>query len=105
FKISKTSKHLPQTSKITPQNRHILSFVKQNTPIRQKEKTRKVLFLTNDKMSKNTDDFTFLHQPGNGTKCALRHRLGLTYFIRFLFVFSRAIYYLCTNNGLKFYTI
>ena len=56
------------------------------------------------KCQKNTDNFTFLHQPGNGTKYALRHRLGLIYFIRFLFVFSRVIYYLCTNNALKFYT-
>ena len=52
FKIEKISEKSIQTNKITYKKRHTATFVKQNTIIRQKDKAKFFIFLTNDNMSK-----------------------------------------------------
>ena len=59
FKIEKLSKIGLWSNKITFKKRHMVSFVKQNITIRHKETRKRIFCITNDKMSKITNKFTF----------------------------------------------
>ena len=67
FKIEKKSKTSLVANKNTSIQLHMVTFVKPNTIIRQKDKGKKINLLTNDKMSKKTNKITFLHKLKKAT--------------------------------------
>ena len=75
----------------------MISFVKPNTTIRQKEKNNSQSSITNDKMSKKYQHFYFLSSGGNISANKPPDSIKIcTILFSLLFAFSRVIYYLCT---------